>query len=109
MEKPLASWPGAVTWILPAADGISHYLRGEHDGIAVRITDHPLASLLCRIFRSAIVSTSANPAGQPPARSAQGVRRYFADEVDFILEGPLGDLSSPTPIYDGVTGRNLRL
>jgi L-threonylcarbamoyladenylate synthase len=108
MDKITASWPGPTTWIIPAAEGVSHYLRGNHDGIAVRVTDHPLASLLCRTFRAPIVSTSANPEGQPPALSANGVRRYFGDEVDLIVEGALGELDRPTPIYDGVTGKNLR-
>ena len=109
MDKVQASWPGPTTWVVPAAEGISHYLRGNHQGIAVRVTDHPLASLLCRTFRGPIVSTSANPGRYPPALSAKGVRRYFAEgEVEMILEGPLGELESPTPIYDAVSGNTLR-
>ncbi|MGB5225928.1 MAG: L-threonylcarbamoyladenylate synthase [Arenicellales bacterium] len=108
LEKVLQSWPGPTTWILPASEGVSHYLRGVHDGIAVRVTDHPLASLLCRTYRSPIVSTSANPEGKPPALSAKGVRRYFDDKVDLVIEGPLGGLERPTPIYDGVSGKRLR-
>jgi L-threonylcarbamoyladenylate synthase len=108
MDKIEASWPGPITWIVPAAEGVSQYLRGNHDGIAVRVTNHPLASLLCRTFRVPIVSTSANPEGHPPARSGEGVRRYFGEELDLIVEGALGDLDRPTPIFDAVTGKNLR-
>ncbi len=28
----------AITWIVPAAEGVSQLVRGEHSGIAVRIT-----------------------------------------------------------------------
>jgi L-threonylcarbamoyladenylate synthase len=107
-EKVLQSWPGPTTWVLPAAEGVSHYLRGVHDGIAVRVTKHPLASLLCRSFHGPIVSTSANPEGKPPALSGSGVRRYFGDKVDLVIEGQLGELDRPTPIYDGVSGKRLR-
>lgn len=108
MNKILLSWPGPTTWVLPAAERVSHYLRGIHDGIAVRVTDHPLASLLSRTFHSPIVSTSANPEGKPPALNAKGVRRYFGDKVDLVIEGRLGGLDRPTPIYDGVSGKRLR-
>jgi L-threonylcarbamoyladenylate synthase len=103
-----SSWPGPTTWVVPAAEGISHYLRGEHTGIAVRVSDHPLTSLLCRSFQGPVVSTSANPGGHPPALSAKGVTRYFGDEVDLVVEGPLGELDRPTPIYDVLTGQILR-
>ena len=109
MDKVDASWPGPITWVVPAAEGVSHYLRGDHEGIAVRVTDHPLASLLCRTFRGPVVSTSANPEGYPPALSANGVRRYFRDTVDLVVEGPLGVLERPTPIYDAVSGNALRI
>ena len=108
MDKVLQSWPGPTTWVLPAADGVSHYLRGVHDGIAVRVTGHALASLLCRTYRNPVVSTSANPEGKPPALSAKGVRRYFGDKVDLVIEGQLGGLDRPTAIYDGLSGKRLR-
>lgn len=109
ISRPAASWPGPVTWVVPVANGVSRYLHGENDSIAVRVTDHPLASLLCRTFRSPIVSTSANPASHPPATSAAGVRRYFGNDVDFILEGKLGGLEKPTPIYDALSDHALRV
>ncbi len=108
LQKAINSWPGPVTWVVPAAEGVSHYLRGEHQGIAVRVTDHPLAALLCRIFKGPIVSTSANPARQVPALSACGVRRYFGHKVDLIVDGSLGGLEKPTPIYDLLTGKAIR-
>jgi len=108
LDEALDSWPGPTTWVIPAAEGTSHYLRGEHEGIAVRVTEHPIASLLCRTFKGPIVSTSANPARHPPALSASGVRRYFADEEIFVVEGPLGELEKPTPIYDLLSGQALR-
>ena len=46
----LASWPGANTWILPAGPRAQPWITGEHSGIAVRISAHPLVAALCRAW-----------------------------------------------------------
>lgn len=103
-----ASWPGPVTWLLPVPPDVPVWLRGEHDSIAVRVSAHPLVRALCHAFGGPIVSTSANPAGQRPARDALTVQRIFGGNVDCILHGPLGGLGRPTEIRDGRTGRIVR-
>ena len=102
------SWPGPATWLLPAGPAAPAWITGRHPSLAVRVTAHPLAAALCRAFGGPLVSTSANPAGHPPARSALAVRRAFGDRLDLILNGPLGGLERPTPIRDARTGRYLR-
>lgn len=108
VARARASWPGPYTWLLPARSGVSRWLRGEHDTIAVRVTSHPQASALCRGLRSAIVSTSANVHDRPPALTAAEVRRQFVGRVDWILAGPLGGLAGPTEIRDARSGARLR-
>jgi L-threonylcarbamoyladenylate synthase len=103
-----ATWPGPHTWLLPARADTPRWLRGEHDTIAVRVTNHPLAAALCRAAGQAIVSTSANRAGQRPATTALQVRRQFDGQVDFLLHGPLGGEARPTPIRDLSSGRKIR-
>ena len=103
-----ATWPGPVTWLLPARPGVPDYLRGRHATLAVRVSDHPVVQALCRAFGGPIVSTSANPGGLPPARNVLTVRRYFREGVDFMLNGPLGGLARPTEIRDAASGRVLR-
>lgn len=107
-DEILASWPGPVTWVLPARSEVPVCLRGAHESLAVRVTAHPLAAQLCKEARTALVSTSANRAGHPPATDATRVRRWFGREVDFILNGPLGGQDKPTEIRDGRTGKILR-
>lgn len=102
------SWPGPVTWIVPARDGVPPWLTGGRDSIAVRVTAHPLAAALCRVFGGALVSTSANRSGGRPARTALRVRQIFADELDDIVVGPLGGLARPTTIRDARTGALIR-
>ncbi len=107
LKRILASWPGPVTWILPAAPRVPAWLTGGRSTLACRVTDHPVAARLCRAFGRPLVSTSANPTGRPPARSLLQVRRYFGRRV-LVIPGPLGGLEGPTPIYDALTGRCLR-
>ena len=107
-ERVLATWPGPVTWLWPARSGVSTWLRGEHATIAIRVTDHPLAVQLCQAFGGALVSTSANVSGSPPARNADQVRAQFEDQLDYVLEGEVGGLAQPSEIRDVVSGRILR-
>lgn len=106
-EEILASWPGPVTWILPAKPGVPAWLSGNSRGLAVRVSAHPEVRQLCK-KAGALVSTSANPAGRKPARTAAAVRTYFGAEVDFILPGEAGPQSRPTEIRDAVSGKVLR-
>src|SRR5512143_218632 len=62
--RVVPTWPGPNTWLLPARVETPHWLRGEHDTLAVRVTAHPVAAALCRAFGGPIVSTSANLAGK---------------------------------------------
>lgn len=107
-QKLSQTWPGPVTWLLPAKPQVPYWLRGEHETLAVRVTAHPLAAGLCDSFGGAIVSTSANLAGHEPARNALQVQRSLGKRVDCLLHGELGELSQPTEIRDAVTDRVIR-
>lgn len=103
-----ASWPGPVTLVLPASRRCPPWLRGRHTGIALREDAHPPARDLCRAARMALVSTSANPGGQRPARTAAEVRRRLGRRVDAVLVGPIGRARQPSRIIDTRSGRVLR-
>lgn len=106
------TWPGPVTWVWPIKSNlsVSPLLTGKHKSIAVRVTNHPIASALCEAFQGAIVSTSANLEGESPAKDAREVIQYFSelDHLAKIVEGDLGDLLQPTPIYDVMTQTEIR-
>lgn len=108
LARVQASWPGPHTWIFPAAADVPGWIRGEHPGIALRVTDHPIAAALCRAFGGALVSTSANRHGEAPARDAATVRAMFGGRLQAVLEGSLGGLEQPTPIRDAIDGSWLR-
>lgn len=102
------SWPGPVTWVLPARPEVPYWLCGKQATLAVRVTAHPLAAALCRACGGALVSTSANISTRPPARTALAVQRCFGAAIDYVLHGVLGGLDKPTPIYSAADGRCLR-
>lgn len=103
-----ASWPGFTTWILPARPDVPLWLTGQHAGLAVRVTAHPVAASLCRYFGGALVSTSANPSGLRPARSVLKVRRYFGRALDYIVPGAIGGEARASEIRDACSGAVLR-
>lgn len=103
-----ASWPGPVTWVLPAAPGLPAWLTGDCGTIALRVTSHPVAAALCRAFGGPLVSTSANRTGAVPARTALRTRLLFGPRLDAVVPGQVGGLDRPTRIIDARTGRVLR-
>lgn len=103
-----ASWPGPFTWVFPRSTEVPDWVAGEHAGIALRVTAHEPAAALCRVFGGALVSTSANPHGQPPARDLATVTAYFDDRLDGIVDASLGGASQPTTIRDALTGAIIR-
>lgn len=97
-----------VTWIVPPRQNVPYWIQGEHSGLAVRITTHPVAAALCKAAESALVSTSANVTGSPPARSAFVVRRRFGGLVDCIVPGQCGPAKGPSEIRDARSGKIIR-
>lgn len=95
-----ATWPGPYTWLVPTRADTPYWLRGRHDTLAVRVTAHPLAAALCRACGHALVSTSANFSGRPPARNVLAVRRQLGRSIDALLPGPTGGADKPTEIRD---------
>ncbi|MEW5835754.1 MAG: Sua5/YciO/YrdC/YwlC family protein [Pseudomonadota bacterium] len=104
-----ASWPGPHTWVFPRSAAVPPWIPGGHDGIGVRVTAHEPAAALCRAFGGALVSTSANPHGKPPARTLQDVIAYFGDALDGLLLAPVGAAVAPSSIRDVLSGAIIRI
>jgi L-threonylcarbamoyladenylate synthase len=107
-EPVRATWPGPCTWLLTPTANVPRWITGRHARIAVRVSAHPQAAGLAHAAGMAIVSTSANRAGQVPARTWREVRRRFGRSIDFVLPGFVGKAPAPTPIRDAVTGELVR-
>lgn len=104
-----ATWPGPYTWLFPAQVQLSPLLTGQHATIAVRVTAFMPVRLLCQQFGSAIISTSANRAGQLPARTAAEVQQIFQPgELEYVVDEMVGGLEQPTEIRDVLTQQRVR-
>ncbi len=104
-----STWPGPTTWLLPDPDQcFPGWIRGNFSTVAVRVSAHPLVRQLCDAFGAPLVSTSANPAMFPPARSRLRVQRWFGRHVDYVLPGRLGGNDKPSTIRDLQSGSVIR-
>jgi L-threonylcarbamoyladenylate synthase len=101
-------WPGPLTLILPAKQGLPQALLNPRGGIGVRISGHPLATRLTREFGRPLTATSANPTGKKPARTLTEARAYFSNHIEvFVDGGKLGGKRGSTVAE--VVGNQLRI
>lgn len=106
-DAVLASWPGPNTWVVPATARVPRWITGGHDGVALRVSAHPVVVALCSAF-GPLTSTSANLAGEPPARSRAELDPRLVGMLDATCFGETGAMASPTQIRDARTGEVLR-
>ena len=108
MDVIISTWPGPITWVFPVADWVPAWVHGGRGSIALRVSAHPVVIQLCELYQHALISTSANPQDKPPAKTVEEVKHYFNQSIDYLIEGPLGDLSNPTEIRDAVSNVLIR-
>ena len=97
-----------ITWIVPARQDVPYWITGDHSSLAVRITTHAVAAALCEAADSPLISTSANVAGSPPARSTFVLRRRFGTLVDCVVPGRCGPATGPSEIRHLESGKVIR-
>jgi L-threonylcarbamoyladenylate synthase len=101
MRKTLKkSWPGPITWVLPAAAHCPDWLTGGTSTLAVRVSDHPVCRALCDYWQGPLVSTSANVSGHPPIKRRLLLLKHLGGRIDYVVPGELGNLKKPTEIRD---------
>lgn len=102
------SWPGLTTWLVPNNRLASPLITGDQKTLALRVTAHPVAAALSKLFGGPIVSTSANPQGLPEARTLTKVKDYFGNNIDTHTPGHTGGAKRPCEIRDLVGGHVIR-
>ena len=102
-----SSWPGPVTWLLPAAKQTPKWITGNSDLIAVRVSHHLVVSQLCDLFGKPLISTSANVSGVKPAINTEQLYQQF-DKSLLLVEGALGGANKPSQIRHGISGQTIR-
>ena len=90
-----AFWPGPLTLVMPARDGLPAALIGPDGGVGVRVSSHPVARALAQGLGRAITATSANRSGAAPARTIAEARASLGAAVQVFVEG--GTLTGGAP------------
>ncbi len=92
LEPANKFWPAPLTLITPAGPNTPVFLHRGKFSLAVRIPNNDeLRKLISQT--GPIVSTSANPQGQPPAKTIAEAKNYFGDKIDFYVDA--GTLDGP--------------
>ncbi|VFP88737.1 Sua5/YciO/YrdC/YwlC family protein [Candidatus Erwinia haradaeae] len=102
-----STWPGPVTWILPARNITPYWLTGEFTTIAVRVSNHPSIIDLCLACNTALVSTSANITTHPPCRYLTELFEQFGHNFP-VLSGEIGWQTHPSEMRSIFTGERIR-
>lgn len=89
-EKPL-------TIIYDKARYVAENLIAEDGTLAIRVTQEKFSQELCKRFRKAIVSTSANVSGEPSPQNFSQISEVIKNGVDYIVGFRQEELSNPKP------------
>jgi L-threonylcarbamoyladenylate synthase len=82
-------WPGPLTIVMRAADGIVPEALAGGTTVGIRVPAHAVAMALARDAGFAITASSANRSGEPPATTADAVVGALPG-VDAVLDaGPV--------------------
>ncbi len=87
-----------TSWVIDAKPSAPSWLISDSGTITIRISQQPDVQRLCRILGHAIISTSANPSGKPPARNSLELHKYFHHSLDKILANHQKLTASPSKV-----------
>lgn len=79
-------WPGPLTVVVEAADGLPKETTGGLATVAVRMPDHPVALALLRHAGVPVAAPSANRSGRPSPTTAAHVAADMAEVDGLILD-----------------------
>ncbi|MBP5507901.1 MAG: threonylcarbamoyl-AMP synthase [Prevotella sp.] len=86
-----------VTVILDGAANLAPNLLAEDGSVAMRVTHEPFSNQLCYRFQKAIVSTSANFSGNPPASNYCDIDPELLAAVDYVCTSRRQEKKPHTP------------
>lgn len=80
-------FPGALTLVLPKANGVSALVSGGLQTVAMRVPDHWIPRAIAKGLGSPITGTSANLNGKAGLTNAEMVRAEIGRDVDLVVDG----------------------
>ena len=101
-------WPGALTLVTSARPEVPEELTAGSGTVGLRLPDDLTVRSFLRACGGALTATSANLAGEPPARNASEVARSFPNGLDLIVDGGEYCGDQPSTVLD-LSGERVRL
>jgi len=98
-------WPGPLTLVLPARAGLPAPITAGTGTVGIRVPGSEVARELCRAAGGPIVSTSANPAGEPPPEEVARLDAGLAARLDGVLDAGPAPGGRPSTVVSIVGGR----
>lgn len=86
-----------LTIILDGAVNLAPNLVAKDGSVAMRVTNEPFSKELCYRFQKAIVSTSANFSGEPPASNYCDIDPQLLEAVDYVCTSRRQEKKPHTP------------
>jgi L-threonylcarbamoyladenylate synthase len=93
-------WPGALTLVVGARPELPEELTAGTGTIGLRL---PADAAVCRFVSAcggALTATSANRAGEPPARTAEEAARAFPAGLALVVDGGAARSQEPSTVLD---------
>ena len=93
-------WPGALTLVVKARTDLPRELTAGKGTVGLRLPGDEGVREFIRACGGALTATSANLAGEPPARTAGEVETSFASGLSLIVDGGAARTSEPSTVLD---------
>ena len=98
-----AFWPGPLTLVLRAAQGLSSQITASRGTVAVRVPGIALPRMLAAALGHPVTGVSANLHERRPPRTAAEVAESFAAGIDLLLDGGPTPGGAPSTLVDLTT------
>jgi L-threonylcarbamoyladenylate synthase len=95
-------WPGALTLVVAARPEVPPELTAGTGTIGIRLPADEDVRALVRVAGGALTATSANRAGEPPARTAAEVARAFPAGLSLVVDGGAARTEQPSTVVDAI-------
>jgi L-threonylcarbamoyladenylate synthase len=103
-------WPGPLTLVVKARKEVPEEITAGSGTVGLRLPFDEDVREFVRSCGGALTATSANPAGEQPARTAAEVDGYFPELLDLIVDAGRARSDAPSTVLDtsGETPRLIR-
>jgi L-threonylcarbamoyladenylate synthase len=93
-------WPGALTLVLRAANGVPSAITAGTGTVGVRLPAHPLARGIVGALGAPVTAPSANLSGEAPPRTAAEVLAQLEGRIELVLDAGATAGGLPSTVLD---------